>query len=146
MATVKSYFAEKLRFEIDPWGVEQLIGDGARGYFLLDVRDRDAYAKGHVPGAFNAPIDSLHASMGRIPKGSTIIVYCYNVACFRAARAALELAESGFPKVVEMVGGFDEWKMHGYKVEKGRRRDGRVRDDGAQRLNSIRQLSNRLEH
>ncbi len=122
MKSAKGYFEEKLKFEIDPWGVRQLIENGGR-MCLIDVRDSDSYAKGHIPGAINAPIDALESSLSkiRIPKrGAAIIVYCYNIACFRATRAALELSRKGFANVVEMVGGFEEWAKHGYDVEKAR--------------------------
>lgn len=117
MATAKSYFAEKLKFEIDPWGVEKLLDGKENTYLVLDVRNREAYDEGHIPKAKNIPIDKLAYGSRKLPKDKMIIVYCYNVACFRATRAALELAKNGF-KVMEMAGGFDEWRKHGYKIEK----------------------------
>lgn len=43
--------------------------------FLLDVRDRDAYLAGHIPGAINIPIDELPGSLDRVPKHRALVTY-----------------------------------------------------------------------
>lgn len=43
---------------------------------LLDVRTEWEYAKGHMPGAMNIPLDSLRARQGELPRGKALYVYC----------------------------------------------------------------------
>jgi rhodanese-related sulfurtransferase len=46
--------------------------------FILDIRQADVYAKGHVKGAVNAPWGTaISDSLGKLPKDKTIMVYCY---------------------------------------------------------------------
>lgn len=46
--------------------------------FILDIRQADAYAKGHVKGAVNAPWGTaISDNLGKLPKDKTIMVYCY---------------------------------------------------------------------
>ncbi len=44
--------------------------------FVLDVRDREEYDTGHVPGAVNIPLNSLRARMGELPKDRALYAYC----------------------------------------------------------------------
>ena len=50
-----------------------LASDGA---FLLDVRDPDEFEEGHVPGAFNLPLNELRSRMAELPRDREIQVYC----------------------------------------------------------------------
>lgn len=42
---------------------------------VIDVRSREEYAAGHIPGAENLPADELERWIGRIPKDKPIVVY-----------------------------------------------------------------------
>jgi rhodanese-related sulfurtransferase len=55
--------------------------------------------------------------LDELPKDKTLVLYCYNVVCFAAPRAALYLAKRGY-KVKEMVGGFEEYANREHPVEK----------------------------
>ncbi len=44
--------------------------------FLLDVRNPDEYAAGHVINALNIPLDQLRMQMKTLPRGKEIYVYC----------------------------------------------------------------------
>lgn len=58
------------------------------GYTLLDVRTREEYAAGHIPGALNIPVDDLRAYELTLP--DKIVVYCRVGA--RAHTAAMYLS------------------------------------------------------
>ncbi len=72
-------------------------GDGRRrvaaGATLLDVRTREEFASGHVPGARNIPVQELGARVGELPKGGDVVVYCRSGA--RSATAAELLRKHG---------------------------------------------------
>jgi rhodanese-related sulfurtransferase len=44
-------------------------------YLLLDVRDPEAYARGHLLGAVNLPFPKLSESLESLPRGLPILVY-----------------------------------------------------------------------
>lgn len=43
---------------------------------LLDVRDEDEFAEGHVPGSVNIPLPALRRDPSALPKGRPILAYC----------------------------------------------------------------------
>jgi rhodanese-related sulfurtransferase len=51
---------------------ENLPGDA----FLLDVRDDDEFAEGHVPGAVNIPLADLRRDFSALPKDRPVVAYC----------------------------------------------------------------------
>lgn len=44
--------------------------------FLLDVRDDDEFAEGHVPGAVNIPLADLRRDFSTLPKDRPVVAYC----------------------------------------------------------------------
>ncbi|MBI2654252.1 rhodanese-like domain-containing protein [Candidatus Woesearchaeota archaeon] len=114
--TVK-FFDEKLKYEIDPYSVRKIVDSKDKEYLVVDVRDKDSYKAGHVPTSINVPAYEVDKYIKKLPKNKTLITYCYHVVCYAAPKVALKLAKKGY-KVMEMVGGFDEWKKHGHPVEK----------------------------
>jgi len=117
MKTSINFFEEKLKYEIDPYSVRHIVDEEDDKYVIVDVRDNDSYKKGHVPTAINVPSHEIDENLKKLPKNKILILYCYHVVCFAAPKAALKLAKKGY-KVMEMVGGFDEWQKHGHTVEK----------------------------
>ena len=110
------FFEDKLKYEIDPYSVRFIVDKKAIKYLIVDVRDENSYKAGHIPTAINVPSREIDKNIKRLSKNKTLILYCYHVVCFAAPHVALKLAKNGF-KVMEMVGGFDEWKKHGHPVE-----------------------------
>lgn len=46
--------------------------------FILDIRQADVYAKGHIKGAVNAPWGTaISDNLDKLPKDKAIMVYCY---------------------------------------------------------------------
>ena len=82
---------------------------------IIDVRQAEDYAKGHIPGAVNITRDKWSDPTG-LSKNKTNVVYCYTQTCHLAAAAALEFAQKGY-SVVELEGGFDNWKTACFTVE-----------------------------
>lgn len=71
----------------------------AAGAVLLDVRTPGEFARGHIEGARNIPIDSLGARLADLgpPASTTVVVYCQTGA--RSTRAARTLRDAGFTSV-----------------------------------------------
>ena len=113
------FFEEKIKYEIDPYSVRHIVDEKDKNYIIVDVRDNNSYKAGHVPTAINVQRMDLKKHINKLPKNKTIITYCYHVVCFAAPAVAFELAKKGY-KVMEMIGGFDEWQKHGHPVEKSK--------------------------
>jgi len=111
------YFSAKLNYELSPWVLNSLIENGTRDHVVLDVRSREQYEEGHIPGARNIPLDELISELKTLPKDKTIVTYCGGITCPLAPKAALELAQKGF-KVKELYGGIAEWKKQGFLIDK----------------------------
>ena len=111
------YFRAKLQFEIGPVELKNLL-DAVQTVLVVDVRDREAYAKEHIPGAVNLPLPELQRRLGEqpLPKEKTIVTYCYSITCHLATKAALDLAHQDY-KVQELVGGITEWKKNRFPIE-----------------------------
>ena len=43
---------------------------------LVDIREKEDYAKGHWPGAVNYPYDDISRGKRYLPKGRKLILYC----------------------------------------------------------------------
>jgi len=109
------HFERKLNFEIGPIGVERMLKN-REPVQIIDLRTRELYEQGHIPGAVNIAFEELSTSLGKLKKDVTTVVYCYDIVCHLATKAALELAKKGY-KVKELVGGFEEWANHSLKQE-----------------------------
>ncbi len=75
---------------------------------LLDVRSRQEYAAGHIPGSRNLPLDQLENIIDLIPgKDTPVFVHCLSGG--RSARALAMLREMGYHRV-ENIGGIGAYK------------------------------------
>jgi len=85
---------------------------------LIDVREADEYAVGHVPGAVLIPRGLLEFRMSNTPamesRGLNIVLYCKTSG--RAALAACALHDMGYLNVRSIAGGFDAWAAAGKPV------------------------------
>jgi sulfur-carrier protein adenylyltransferase/sulfurtransferase len=84
---------------------------------FLDVRNRDEWEEGFVPGAVWIPRGNLEPRVeGLIPdKERELVVYCASGS--RSAFAAKALGELGYERVSSMAGGFVDWKRNGFELE-----------------------------
>jgi rhodanese-related sulfurtransferase len=93
--------------------VKPLLAGGK--IILVDVRDTQAYALGHVPGAVSLPMDQgpekMSVFLARYPKTTPLVLYCASVRCQTANTQARALrGEHGYADVREMPGGYAEWR------------------------------------
>lgn len=104
---------DPLPLEID---VDQAAEWREQGYFMLDVREPDEWAAGHMPGATLIPLGELGERFGELPTDLPIIVYCRSG---NRSAVARDLLLGMFPAVTSMGGGFSSWVSAGYEVETG---------------------------
>ena len=114
-AKALAYFENKLAFTTGPVELDKWIKTGEDNLVVVDVREAEDYAKGHVPGAINIPKDQWDKAQG-LAKDKTNVVYCYTQQCHLAANACAQFAARGYP-VMEMDGGFEVWKEHQLDIE-----------------------------
>src|SRR5947209_3938618 len=101
--------------EIDPTQARELASNGA---VLIDVRETDEFAAGHIPGARHVPRGYLESRIeGAVPdRSARLVLYC--ASGNRSAYAARTLQEDlGYDHVRSMTGGITLWKDRGYEVE-----------------------------
>ena len=100
--------------EVDPGEVHELINNGVA---IVDVRETEEFATGHLPGARHVPRSYLEQRIeGVVPdRSQRVVLYC--ATGNRSALAARTLAqELGYERVESMTGGITLWKDRGYEV------------------------------
>ena len=87
---------------------------------LMDVREADEYAQGHLPGAIHVSRGLLEFKLSGTPalasRELNIVVYCKTSG--RAALAASVMHDMGYLNVKSIAGGFDAWVANGRPVIK----------------------------
>lgn len=87
---------------------------------LLDVREAEEFAAGHIPGAVHASRGMLEFKLSGSPqlasRDLSFVIYCKTSG--RAALAAAAMREMGYLKVQSIAGGFDAWAAAGKPVHK----------------------------
>ncbi|MCZ7401630.1 MAG: rhodanese-like domain-containing protein [Candidatus Methanoperedens sp.] len=87
--------------------------------FVLDVREKDEYAQGHIPGAVNIYVGELEKRVAEVPSDSSVVCACSTGK--RSSLAASILARDGFKKVYNLIGGMTAWKERGNLTRSGSR-------------------------
>lgn len=87
-------------------------------YTIIDVRDREAYDKGHIPGALSVPWKELRNGAAEVLDGlkanQTVIIYCADLACASTFHSAGKIAEKlGIINIGVYGGGISEWRKCG---------------------------------
>jgi glyoxylase-like metal-dependent hydrolase (beta-lactamase superfamily II)/rhodanese-related sulfurtransferase len=78
---------------------------------VLDVREPEEYAHGHVPGATNLPQAELATRLEEVPRDRPVFVICQ--AGMRSLRAAQFLRQMGIVQVASVRGGTEAWRSAG---------------------------------
>jgi glyoxylase-like metal-dependent hydrolase (beta-lactamase superfamily II)/rhodanese-related sulfurtransferase len=86
---------------------------------VLDVRERDAYEAGHVPGAVSLPRGQLELRVNEaLPDPTVRIVVCCEFGRI-STLAASTLHSMGFQRAVALDDGLQAWREAGYPVRAG---------------------------
>jgi rhodanese-related sulfurtransferase len=85
---------------------------------VVDVRETEEFAIGHVGGARNVPLGQLEQRLPEVVKNKTVplLLVCENGA--RANRALATAKKLGYDKAQVIAGGLKAWKEANLPVEK----------------------------
>jgi rhodanese-related sulfurtransferase len=84
------------------------------GATVLDVRERDEYAAGHVPEAVHIPLGELAARVDELPADRPVVAYCGHGERSGTALSILERAGRG--ELLNLDGGIGAWQEGGLPV------------------------------
>lgn len=111
--------------EISYAELKELVGKSAT-LFLVDVRGKEEYDKGHIPGSVHIPVDTVEAAFSLSPEhfkakygvtkpqtdASELIFHCQMGR--RGAVATNKAQEMGYKNARNYPGAFKEWsEKHG---------------------------------
>jgi len=110
--------------QIELQALKQYFDAGAA--LIIDARDAEDYADGHISGAMNIPYTEALGDPQRLEEldtaGLPIITYCGGGNCEVSLSVAEELFFVGHERVAVYIGGFSEWAEAGYPVDGSARR------------------------
>jgi glyoxylase-like metal-dependent hydrolase (beta-lactamase superfamily II)/rhodanese-related sulfurtransferase len=107
---------------IDPDTLSERLDHDDR-IVVLDVRDDDEFAAGHIPGSVHVPYGHLIARLGELPADRVIATVCSGGK--RSGLAASLLQREGHGSVIHVGhGGVGTWQSGGHPVETGPQRPG----------------------
>lgn len=90
--------------------------DDKGDFILLDVRTPQEYAKGHLDGSVNFPLDEVDKVIEtKFPdKKKRIYVYCLSGS--RSVQAVDSMVKLGYSNVYDMKNGLLAWRVNKYPV------------------------------
>jgi glyoxylase-like metal-dependent hydrolase (beta-lactamase superfamily II)/rhodanese-related sulfurtransferase len=87
------------------------------GLIVLDVRERDAYSAGHVPGARHLPRGQLELRVNEELPDPTLRILAVCEFGRISTLAAATLRQLGFQRAIALDGGMKAWREAGYPLE-----------------------------
>lgn len=102
--------------EVPEIDVAELADKRASGALVIDVREPDEYAGGHVPGAQLIPLAMVPDRLEDIPSDGTVYVICKSGG---RSRQASEFLLAQGRDVANVAGGTDAWVASGQPIAAG---------------------------
>jgi rhodanese-related sulfurtransferase len=87
------------------------------GAYMLDVREPDEWAAGHIPGGTLIPLGALESRLNELPTDRDIVVVCRSGN--RSAQGRDILRANGLERTTSMAGGMNDWVAAGLPTESG---------------------------
>ncbi len=121
MAKSYSHLLSELKRQVRTIGIdelrERLAQQQSRPFRLVDVRERDEFRQGYIPGALHVPRSHLEMQIEQtVPdREQELVVYC--AAGARSVLAVRTLIELGYRNVVSADPGFFLWKERGFPID-----------------------------
>lgn len=106
------------RDELEAIGREELMARLRSGepLVVVDVRPREEYDSGHLPGARSIPLDELEERLRELPRRREIVAYCRGPYCAYAPEAVRTLKRHGL-RARRLIDGLPEWAAAGFEIE-----------------------------
>jgi rhodanese-related sulfurtransferase len=92
-------------------------GDAAQAPVVVDVREADEWAEGHIEGAKHIPLGQLSAQANEIPHDREVIFVCHSGQ--RSAVATASFMRAGYTNVANMQGGMEAWENQHLPIQRG---------------------------
>jgi adenylyltransferase/sulfurtransferase len=93
---------------IEPWQLAQQIAAGSASLRLIDVREPDEFAAGHLRDAVNLPLSRIEREGLKLAERGPVVFMCRSGV--RSARAAALAARSGIRGTQHLQGGLLAWR------------------------------------
>ena len=107
-------FGKPKHNEIGPRELDEMLRDGTA--VVVDVREVDEFAAGHIPGAINMPLSNFQPSKLPHPEGKKLILNCLG-----GKRSGMALDKCGVAQAAvdtHLAGGFGAWTAAKLPVER----------------------------
>jgi rhodanese-related sulfurtransferase len=101
--------------KIEPRALHERLEAGDR-IVVLDVRTREEFAEGHIPGALNIPHTELGVRLDEVDAEAEVAVHC--MVGPRARLGEETLADAGRKGILHIEGGFTAWQAAGLPVSR----------------------------
>lgn len=106
-------FGKKAYRELSARQLDSLIQQGRA--MVIDVREPDEFAAGHIPGAINMPLSTFRTSAVPHPGDKMLVLNC---AAGRRSAMALDKCAAARAEIdTHLAGGFGAWRAAGLPVE-----------------------------
>lgn len=103
--------------EVDVHALKSAIQNADNQPIVIDVRERDEWEQGHVPGARFIPRGFLEMRVEEQVPDKDQPVYLYCAGGVRSIFAAQALQQLGYENAISVSGGFGSWKDAGYPFD-----------------------------
>lgn len=89
--------------------VRDLVDDGA---FIIDAREPDEFAEGHIKGALNIPLSQFRDRLDEIPRNKPVYIHC--LTSQRSYNMVRALNNLGYTNIYNIVGSFSGLSEYEY--------------------------------
>ena len=111
------------RGALEPVDNEELVRRVRAGEVtVIDVRPREEYVAGHIPGAISVPLADLPKRLRDLRKRHDIVAYCRGLYCVMSLDAVDLLRQKGV-RAQRLEHGVVEWRAQGWRVDTGEHRN-----------------------
>ena len=115
LATAYQYIRPKEERKYTSLSVEEAFERIKTGnVYIVDVRRRNEFNKGHLRKAKNIPLDDFTDRLNKIPRKRDVLVYCETGG--RSIRAVRYLEVAGHERILHMHQGMRGWRKAGFPV------------------------------
>jgi hydroxyacylglutathione hydrolase len=84
-------------------------------WYVLDVRSKEEYEAGHIPGSHNIYVGKIPDHLDEVPENKKIAVICKSGT--RSGFGCSILKRHGYKDIYNVLGGMTGWKIKGYKTD-----------------------------
>jgi rhodanese-related sulfurtransferase len=101
---------------VDREALLKLVREGT--VTVLDVRPREEYNAGHIPGAISLPLKELQLRLSDLPRDQEIVAYCRGPYCVLSVQAVEMLRAKGF-QAIRLEEGIQDLRAMGFQIAEG---------------------------